>query len=96
MAKPTVYLISAVRRSLIDDQATRARRYFISMGLRTVCFATAAFVEGATRWLLVVLAVFLPWFAVVFANASRENSHSGASYLPPTPELGEAGGSTDR
>ena len=96
MAKPTVYLISGVRRSLVDDQATRARRYFISMALRTACFAGAAFVEGAARWLMVALAVFLPWFAVVFANASRENSHSGASYLPATAELGEAGGPTDR
>lgn len=96
MAKPTVYLISGVRRSLIDDQAARARRYFVSMALRTVAFAAAAFVDGAARWLLVSLAVLLPWFAVVLANSSRENSHDGASYLPPTAELGGAGGSTDR
>ena len=41
------------------------------MGLRTVCFVGAVVVgPGILRWVLVVGAVFLPYVAVVLANAA--------------------------
>ena len=39
------------------------------MGVRTLCFVLAFFAEGWLRWTCVVLAVLLPYVAVVIANA---------------------------
>ncbi|WP_110205595.1 DUF3099 domain-containing protein [Nocardioides daejeonensis] len=48
----------------------RQRRYLLSMLVRTVCFVGAVAVgPGWFRWILVIGAVFLPYVAVVFANA---------------------------
>lgn len=77
-----VHRISRVRRSLVDDQRERMKRYYLSMGIRTGCFLGAVAVEGVWRWLLLGGAVLLPMVAVVLANASRENTSSGVSYLP--------------
>ena len=53
----------------------RQRRYLISMSLRTVCFIAAVLVgPGALRWVLVAGAVFLPFFAVVMANAGNQKN----------------------
>ncbi len=55
--------------NLHDDQSFRIKRYLITMGIRTVSFVLAFLTEGWVRWTFVVLAVFLPYFAVVAANA---------------------------
>ncbi|MGV3713398.1 DUF3099 domain-containing protein [Pseudolysinimonas sp.] len=52
-----------------DEQGARMRRYAITMGIRTLCVVAMLFTPG--WWLLVPAlgAVFLPYVAVVFANA---------------------------
>jgi hypothetical protein len=65
--------ITTAPRSRADDIAARQRRYVYSMGLRTVCFVGAV-VAGINdvdvlMWVLLVGAVFLPYVAVVMANA---------------------------
>jgi hypothetical protein len=55
------------------DQAGRKKRYLISMSLRTICFVGAIFAQGNLRWVLIFGAIFLPYIAVVIANAGREN-----------------------
>lgn len=48
----------------------RQRRYIWSMSLRTLCFVGAVLVgPGWLRWVLIAGAVFLPYIAVVMANA---------------------------
>ncbi len=47
------------------------RQYLYTMALRTACFIGAFFFEGWLRWTCVALAVVLPYFAVVLANAVR-------------------------
>lgn len=39
------------------------------MGIRVVCIVLAMFVEGWLMWLAFAGAIFLPYFAVVLANA---------------------------
>jgi Protein of unknown function (DUF3099) len=69
----TVYQITAARRGVRDDVNTRTRRYLYSMGVRTACFIGAVVVgAGWLRWVLIVGAVVLPYFSVVFANGGRE------------------------
>lgn len=71
-AKPEVHSISGVTAGLTDDQSGRQRRYFISMMVRTACFILAVVLPSPFRWIALVGAVFLPYVAVVIANAGRE------------------------
>ena len=42
------------------------------MTVRTVCFVLAVVAHGWLRWVLMFLALVLPYLAVVFANSGRE------------------------
>lgn len=67
-----VVRITGAQESLTDDSRTRERRYIVSMAVRTVSFVAAvALLHGWARWTGVVIAVVLPWFAVVVANIGR-------------------------
>ncbi len=71
-----VHLVTQARRPMSEDIAYRQRRYLLMMGIRAVCFvgAVVMFVNHL-GWLAVfpiVLAIFIPYFAVVFANGGRE------------------------
>ncbi len=68
-----VYSITGVQTSLTEDQSGRTRKYLFSMILRTLCFVGAVIASGWLRWVLIAGAVFLPYIAVVIANAGREN-----------------------
>ena len=67
-----VYQISGARRGVRDDVNSRTRRYLISMGIRSVCFVLAVVTDGWIRWVLISLALVLPYLSVVFANGGRE------------------------
>lgn len=70
----------------------RQRRYLISMAIRTACFVGAVAADGALRWALIVGAVFLPYIAVVVANASGEIDDGGpAPFVDDTRPMLEAG-----
>lgn len=58
-----------------DDRDARIKHYLISMGIRTVCFVAAVLLWGPLRWasvLCMIGAAVLPYFAVVFANATQQ------------------------
>jgi hypothetical protein len=44
-------------------------KYSLAMTIRVVCIIVAIFVEGWLMWLAFAGAIFLPYFAVVLANA---------------------------
>ena len=67
-----MYQITGARRGVREDVDSRTRRYLISMGIRSVCFVGAVLADGPLRWVLIFLAVALPYVSVVFANAGRE------------------------
>jgi Flp pilus assembly protein TadB len=74
--------ITSARTSHTDDLHKRQVRYLLSMGIRTVCFVLAIVTSGPVRWVLVAAAVFLPYVAVVLANATdRRHSPGPASFL---------------
>jgi len=73
-ARTQVFTITDAQQGLTPEQAGRARRYMVSMILRTVCFIGAVATTGWLRWVLVAGAVLLPYFAVVVANAGRERT----------------------
>jgi hypothetical protein len=84
-----VQSVTTAPESLRDEQAARIKRYLVTMGIRTVCFVLAAVTatNGAPWWvwgLFALLAVVLPYIAVVLANAVRPRLDG--RFNPVTPE----------
>jgi predicted tellurium resistance membrane protein TerC len=73
--------ITGAQVPLSEDQRQRTRRYLISMAIRTVCFIAAIVASGWLRWALVAGAVFLPYIAVIMANAGRTRSAPAAPMI---------------
>lgn len=68
---PAVVRITTAPESTAADISHRQRRYVISMAIRTLCFIGAIVAgPGWFRWVLVAGALFLPYVAVVMANAA--------------------------
>ena len=80
-----VFDITSAPKALSADQASRQRRYLISMGIRTVCFILTILLPSPFRWIALVGAVTLPYFAVVIANAGREAPSPGANLRNENP-----------
>ena len=76
MSDETVYRITNAQSSFLQEQKGRARRYLFSMSLRTICFIAAVLSEGNLRIAFILGAIFLPYIAVVLANAGRERTYS--------------------
>jgi hypothetical protein len=87
--KPEVHAITGARSGLSEDVSGRTRRYLVSMGVRTLCVLGAAVVGtrygiGIAFWIMLAGAVFLPYIAVVVANAGRESGGGdGPAPIPP-------------
>lgn len=78
--EPDPIRITTATRGRNADIDARQRRYVFSMAIRTLCFVGAIAVGDVwLRWVLVAGALFLPYVAVVMANA-------GASPDPGGPE----------
>jgi len=95
--RPHVHLVTQARRSLSDDIAYRQRRYLLMMGIRAVCFVIAVVMfVNHLGWLVAIPAVgaiFIPYFAVVFANGGREpdNTRGFMEYHPNVPATRDSG-----
>ncbi|MBO3662452.1 DUF3099 domain-containing protein [Microbacterium stercoris] len=63
-----------------DDASDRVRNYLLTMGIRVACVILAALVQpfGWWTWVFAVGAVFLPYIAVVGANAASARSATTA------------------
>jgi len=80
-----VYDITSAQKSLSSDQPGRQRRYFYSMMVRTACFILTVILPSPFRWFALAGAVFLPYIAVVIANAGRETTLPGTAILRKKP-----------
>lgn len=67
-----IFSITNAQKGLAEDQSGRQRRYLLSMIIRTVCFLLTLVLPNPYRWFTLTGAVFLPYIAVVIANAGRE------------------------
>ena len=96
--RPSVHVVTQARRSLSDDIAYRQRRYLLMMGIRAVCFVIAVVLfVNHFGWLAAIPAVgaiFIPYFAVVFANGGREpdNTRGFMEYRPNLPATRDSSG----
>jgi len=80
-----VYDVTSAPKSLSSDLASRQKRYFISMMIRTLCFILTVILPSPFRWFALAGAVTLPYIAVVIANAGRETITPGAALLSKKP-----------
>ena len=85
-AKSVSASISDVGQALSVDQSSRARKYFISMMIRTACFILAVILPSPYRWIALFGAVVLPYVAVVVANAGRESIKGQATVFGRGPK----------
>jgi hypothetical protein len=66
-----VHTVTSAASSTIEDQDDRIRRYLLMMSIRVACFGLLFVTSGWMRWIAIIGAVALPYFAVVIANAVR-------------------------
>ena len=97
----SVHVVTQAHRSLSDDIAYRQRRYLLMMGIRAICFVIAVCLYvNHFGWLAAIPAVgaiFIPYFAVVFANGGREpdNIRGFMEYHPNLPATRDSGSAAD-
>jgi hypothetical protein len=85
--RPEPARITSASRPRSEDIRGRERRYLISMGIRTLCFILGVlFVGHWIMWVFLGASIFLPYVAVVIANAGA-NTDPGASEFAYDPEL---------
>ncbi len=72
-----------------EDLNSRIVRYAWMMSIRIVCFVLAVLTPSPWRWMFAVGAVFLPYIAVVMANARRSSNVQASKPFtpPPHPEI---------
>ena len=81
------FSITSAPIPLTQDQSGRARRYFISMMIRTLCFILTVILPSPYRWVTLIGAVLLPYISVVVANAGRETINRSQNFINSRKEL---------
>jgi predicted tellurium resistance membrane protein TerC len=68
-----------------EERRSRMVRYLVAMSIRVVCIIAGVFVEGLLMWVCFAGAIFLPYFAVIIANAAGNTSgRSAEAVVAPT------------
>ncbi len=99
---PDAQSVTSVAESRTEDQARRLKQYLLTMGIRTACFVLLVVVDEWYRWIFAAGAVFLPFFAVVAANAVKPRVVGRVRPVLPTVDdtrqitSGPEGSATDR
>lgn len=78
----TVYTVTSVPVSPEDDLKSRLKKYSIAMAIRTGCVALLVVVDGWMLFVVALGAIFLPYFAVVIANAQEGRAQAGTLESP--------------
>ncbi|MCH6470456.1 DUF3099 domain-containing protein [Sinomonas sp. 5-5] len=86
---PEVHSITTAAEAHSVDMHKRMVRYATAMGIRVVCIVALFFLDGWLKLVAVAGAVFLPWVAVVIANAQdkADTTSEGLLDAPPLAEL---------
>jgi hypothetical protein len=67
--KSRIQSVTTAQPGRSADISARQRRYLWMMGIRVGCLPLALVADGWLRWVFIIGAVALPYFAVVVANA---------------------------
>ena len=66
-----------------QERKQRMIRYSVAMGIRTVCIILGVITPGIWMWIFFALAIFLPYFAVVLANAQGPSTSRASTAVAP-------------
>jgi bacteriorhodopsin len=82
--------VTSIGQSPEDERRSRMTKYLISQIVRVVCIILAVVVQGWLMWVFFAGAIFLPYFAVVLANAQGQGSQTKAltKAVAPTLKIG--------
>ncbi len=80
--------ISDIGQSRPAEIRARERRYVYYMLIRVVCFIAATLIfTGPARWIAIAVAIFMPWIAVVAANApTAVKTGKMSRFVPSAPK----------
>ncbi|WP_052206837.1 DUF3099 domain-containing protein [Sinomonas humi] len=86
---PEVHSITTAAEAHSVDMHKRMVRYATAMAIRVVCIVALFFLDGWLKLIAIAGAVFLPWVAVVIANAQdkAETTSDGLLDAPPPAQL---------
>lgn len=81
--------VTSIGVSPEQERRGRIFKYSLAMGIRMVCIVLAVTVQGWLMWIAFAGAIFLPYFAVVIANATGNVSTKRAKTVdaPLAPTL---------
>jgi len=82
-----VYTVTSASTSTTDDQDKRVKRYLTMMGIRIACFGLVFVTSGWLRWAAVIGAVFIPYVAVVVANAVTPRQPGSIQSVTPRDDV---------
>jgi bacteriorhodopsin len=82
--------VTSVGQSPDEERRDRMVKYLISQIIRVVCIILAVFVQGWMMWVFFAGAIFLPYFAVVLANAQGQGKTTtkATAVVAPTLKIG--------
>ncbi|CAB4559605.1 MAG: DUF3099 domain-containing protein [Actinobacteria bacterium] len=72
MGKPQS--LTSLDQSPEAERKSRMIKYTVAMTIRVICIVLAMLVQGWLMWVFFAGAIFLPYFAVVLANATGSGS----------------------
>lgn len=78
--------VTTAPQSLREDSEQRIHRYLLTMAIRTTCFVLMVVFDGWLRWAFAAGAVFLPYVAVVLANARQPRVPGRVGTVLPRPD----------
>jgi len=76
MLKTKVQSVTTLSEAPEVERGRRIRNYAIAMSLRTLCVVAMVLLPSPWFWIAALGAIFLPYFAVVAANAAGPRSES--------------------
>lgn len=77
--------VTSIEVSPEAERRGRMIKYTAAMSIRVVCIILAVMVQGWLMWVFFAGAIFLPYFAVVIANAVGSTQTNGlARAISPT------------
>ena len=72
MLAKTAQSVTTLGESPEIERRNRMIKYTVAMVIRTICIIVGVMVQGWLMWFCFAGAIFLPYFAVVVANAKTE------------------------
>jgi hypothetical protein len=69
------------------ERKRRMIKYTVAMTVRVICLVVGMFVQGWLMWICFAGAIFLPYFAVILANANSSGTATKGQAVAEAPTI---------